>query len=209
MSKEQDYKRLMTYFGNYSEPWQRHCRLVAYIASKIAKNITDCNVELAFFYGLVHDIGKFTERSKEDPRYHCVDGFLILQNLGFDELKMSALSHSFPNLRDLSLVPGYYNPLWDPDVKDKSGIEIKGIWDTFIPEKLDGYEGNIYDKIVNLSDLMSAGDRVVTISKRLEYVYRKYGTSPKDSQTILEIRKNVRLIEELAGKKLDDMVGDI
>ena len=39
-------------YGNFYEPWQRHCRLVAFISAMLARRITDSDEEFAFYYGL-------------------------------------------------------------------------------------------------------------------------------------------------------------
>ncbi len=213
--------QLIICFGGFEEAWAKHCLNVACLSRKIAKNIENVNKELAFLYGLVHDIGRSTPRSHKDPRYHCVDGYLILDSLQkkaeiefskkdsllFSKLKMSPLTHSFPDLNNLSLVPGYYNPLWDPEVKNKDDIKISGIWDTFIPQNLRGYKSDLYDAIVCLSDLMSASNKTVTIEERLEMVSEKYGKSPKEDEIKNAINISVENIERLAEKNLYEMVG--
>lgn len=204
------YEDVYSIFGTFQEPWQRHCQNVARLSQLIAKTIDGCDEQFAYVYGLVHDIGRSTARSKKDPRFHCVDGFLILDSLGYDELKMAPLTHSFPCLNNLSMVPGYYNPLWDPDasIMDKQRYAEKGIheWDTFIPKHLQGYEATTYDIIILLADLMSAGDQTVSIDERLDGVKEKYGSKPKDTQTREAIRQQQDYIEKLAGRKLSEII---
>ncbi len=201
------YKDVLSYFGNFHESWAIHCLCVANLSQSIAKTINGCDDKFAYWYGLVHDIGRSTERSHKEPRYHCVDGYIILQNLGFHNLKWAPLTHSFPDLNNLSLVPGYYNPLWDPDVKNKNKIPIQGLWDVFIPANLKSHEETIYDTIVCLADLMSAGNKVVSIEERLAYAKARYGESPKDEQILTAINKKIDLIESLSSQKLNKIAG--
>ena len=201
------YESVLYYFGNFQESFAIHCVCVAKLSQLIASKINDCDNDFAYLYGLVHDIGRSTERSKQDPRYHCVDGYIILESLGLNELKWSPLTHSFPDLSNLSLVPGYYNPLWDPDVEKNEKIAVEGVWDVFIPEHLKLHKENIYDTIVCLADLMSAGRKIVSIEERLAYARARYGVSPKEEETKIAIQKKVDFIESLSNQKLYEIVG--
>ena len=201
-----DYKDVLVIFGDYQKNWQQHCLNVAKLSQIFASYIAGCDDEFAYIYGLCHDIGRSTPRSHRDPRYHCVDGHRILEGLGYDELKMSPLTHSFPDLSDLTLVPGYYNPLWDNEIIDKENRKIEGIWDTYIPEKLKGYEPNVYDSIICIADLMSAGAKTVSIEKRLEFVNEKYGKTIKYWQTKKAIEQKVMELEDLCGRSLTEIL---
>lgn len=201
------YKDVLKYYGDFHETWAIHCLCVAKLSQLIASTINGCDSEFAYWYGLVHDIGRSTERAHKDPRFHCVDGYIILDEMGFDDLKWAPLSHSFPDLNNLSLVPGYYNPLWDPDVENKESIAIKGIWDTFIPEHLKLHEANIYDTIICIADLMSTGKNIVTIDTRLAYARERYGASPKEKETKIAIYKKVQELEALSNQKLNKIAG--
>lgn len=192
-----------------NESLKAHSILTAKISRAIAQNIEGCDCERAAASGVSHDIAKAYKPSQVEPRLHLPLGFLTLEAMGFDDLKWTALTHPFPDLSNLSLVPGYYNPLWDPEVKDKTGIPIKGIWDTFIPEKLKEHEETIYDIIVLIADLMSLRGRIVSIDERLKCALQKYGTTPKDLQTRNAIFNKVDIVEQKTGRKLNDIVAEI
>ncbi len=198
---------LKKFYGRFGKPWQAHCRNVARLSCLFASHIYGCDQNFAYLYALVHDIGKSTERAEKDTRYHVYEGYRILDDLGLDSLKMSPLTHSFPNLSNLTLIPGYYNPYWDQNIdKTKLSLKIDPDIDIFIPSKLKGYEPNIYDDIVNIADLMSKGNTCVSITERLECVRKKYGETPYDAETEIAIFKKKEMLEKLMCCKIEDIV---
>lgn len=102
----------------FKEPWELHCFNVASISEKIANNITGLDSKYAFIYGLVHDIGRITERGRTNPKSHPVEGYKFLTEgenygKGYEQIAMSCITHTFPNLNDITIVPGMCHPDWD------------------------------------------------------------------------------------------------
>lgn len=172
----------------FKEPWELHCLNVASLSEKIANYIEGVDSQHAFVYGLVHDIGRITER-------------------GYKEEAMSCITHTFPSLKDITLVPGMCHPEWAPN-KNIDEFQYDEI-DTFIRAKLRDYTPSIYDTIVLMSDLMSAGKETVAIRERLDKVYEKYGDKPNKKQVYEQIDKRKREVEAriFPHKTIEEIVG--
>lgn len=187
-----------------NEPWELHCKNVARVSELIAKNIKGVDSEFAYIYGLIHDIGRITEEGRKNPKSHPVEGWKFLNEKGYGKEAMSCITHTFPCLTDITLVPGICHPEWTPEV-DINTLNYDEI-DTFIIEKLKNYKPTIYDKIVLLSDLMSGGSDTISIEKRLENVYSKFGDKPNRIKVYNEIQKRKCEVEYLAGKSIQAIV---
>ncbi len=191
----------------FKEPWELHCLNVASLSEKIANHIKGVDSQYAFVYGLVHDIGRITERGKSEPKSHPVEGYNYLMERGYKEEAMSCITHTFPSLKDITLVPGMCHPEWAPN-KNIEEFQYDEI-DTFIRAKLRDYTPSIYDTIVLISDLMSAGKETVAIRERLDKVYEKYGDKPNRKQVYEQIDKRKCEVEAriFPHKTIEEIVG--
>lgn len=186
------------------EPWELHCKNVAMLSEMIAKYIKGLDSDYAYIYGLVHDIGRITEEGKRNPKSHPIEGWKFMNEKGYPKEAMSCITHSFPCLNDITLVPGMCHPEWKPNVDVKT-LKFDSI-DSFIIEKLKNYKTTIYDKIVLLSDLMSGGSKTITIEERLDKVYSKLGDKPNKEFVYQAIYERKREIEILTGKRIEEIV---
>lgn len=187
-----------------NEPWELHCKDVALKSELIAKYIKNIDPEYAYIYGLVHDIGRITEEGRKNPKSHPIEGWKFMNNKGYPDFAMSCITHSFPCLEDITLVPGMCHPEWKPDA-DITKFKYDYI-DSFIINKLKNYKSTIYDKIVLLSDLMSGGNNTISIQNRLDQIYLKFGDKPNRNKVYHEIYNRKCEVEELTEKTIESIV---
>ncbi|MBP3597541.1 MAG: HDIG domain-containing protein [Clostridia bacterium] len=191
----------------FTERWEWHCLNVASISEKLAKQI-GVDSEYAFIYGLVHDIGRKTNNGKLNPKSHPVEGYKFLtegenSGKGYEKIAMSCITHTFPDLNDITIVPGMCHPDWDK--KERRFDEI----DTFITLKLEKYTPTIYDTIVLLADLMSGNNTTITIEQRLINAYTRFGDKPNKLLVYSAIEKRKSELEKLitSGLTIEEIVG--
>lgn len=133
------------------ERWVNHSKCVGACAEKIARAL-NLDTELALTLGLIHDIGKMYGTIMT----HDLDGYQLLTERGYDEYYANiCLTHSFLN-NDVTCTAGKV-----PENND------------FRNEFLNTHEYTIYEKIINLCDLLCT-KRVMTLEQRLvELAIRK------------------------------------
>lgn len=192
----------LTWF-NFREPWEQHCFNVGKLAAEIATHIPDVDPNKAFVYGLVHDYGRGSKKGKENPKCHPVEGYTIISSKGYSNEAMACITHTFPDLSNILIVPGKCRPGWRVD-SNPNDFEYDEI-DSFIIQKLKGYKPTIYDDLVLIADLMSTSKEYVTINQRLQIVKERYGDQPNDNvvkQAILGRLKNVETLTQIPIEEL-------
>lgn len=192
----------------FEELWELHCLNVASISEKIAKQINGLDPEYAFIYGLVHDIGRITAHGRKNPKSHPVEGYRFLTEgenygKGYEQIAMSCITHTFPDLTDITIVPGMCHPDWKK--KEREFDEI----DSFIYSKLKGYSPTLYDTIVLLADLMSGNNTTISIETRLRNAYARFGDKPNKSLVYETIAKRKAEVEAkiTSGLTIEEIVG--
>ncbi|MBO5121239.1 MAG: HDIG domain-containing protein [Bacilli bacterium] len=152
--------------------WISHCLYQGETAAVLAKNL-GLDSDTARKLGILHDIG----RKYIHTLLHTVAGFETLVDEGWTDEAFVCLTHSFignPTTHkggrccgcDPAL-PGFYldeegNPNWQPSAEKDD-----------VTSFLESYNYNLYDSIINMSDLMATSygtlapyDRVADISTR-------------------------------------------
>lgn len=202
-----NYSDILKFF-DFEKPWERHCFLVARIALRIGRAIPWVDSNFLFYYALVHDIGRITEKGKSFPKSHPVEGYKFLtegenKGKGYERLAMSCITHTFPDLKEIVLVPGICHDDWDKPKRQYDEI------DSYISGLLTGYQPTIYDAIVTIADLMAGTNQIVTIQERLNRTYEKYGDKPnrpKVEQAIVCLTEKVE--KEIPGNlTIEEVVG--
>ena len=122
--------------------WIDHSICVGYAAGVIAKAL-NLDEDKAMALGYIHDIGKLISFKN-----HIMEGYNLVKELGYsDEYANICLTHSYLN-NDVNCTQG--NPTDIP----------------FRTNFIKNHEYTIYEKIINLCDLMCM-KKVVTLEKRL------------------------------------------
>ena len=166
--------------------WINHSICVGNIAGKIAEKLK-LDVNYAKTLGYIHDIGRGIGDSKD----HVMNGYYYLKELGYDdEYANICLTHSYLN-NDIYCTAG--------------GIP------TDIPfrtEFIKNHEYTIYEKIINLCDLMCT-DIIMTVDKRLIDLIIRRGAHENTQYHIKETYKLKQYIDEQLGFNLYDLFPSI
>lgn len=136
-------------------------RQAAYFARKVRK--VRVNEQLVQIGALFHDIG----RSKVHGFLHGVEGGKILREMGMPE--------ELARIAERHILGGF--------TKDEA-IDLKLPPQQCMPETIE-------EKIVSLSDKMVNGSQNVTVNKRFDRWYKKYGRTP----LLVTAQKRVKAIE--------------
>ena len=166
--------------------WINHSICVGDTAGKIAEKL-NLDVNYAKTLGYIHDIG----RGIGDSKNHVMNGYYYLKELGYDdEYTNICLTHSYLN-NDVNCTAG--------------GIP------TDIPfrtEFIKNHEYTIYEKIINLCDLMCT-DTIMTVDKRLIDLIIRKGAHENTQYHIKETYKLKQYIDEQLGFNLYDLFPSI
>ena len=166
--------------------WINHSICVGNTAGKIAEKL-NLDVNYAKTLGYIHDIGRGIGDSKD----HVMNGYYYLKELGYDdEYANICLTHSYLN-NDIYCTAG--------------GIP------TDIPfrtEFIKNHEYTIYEKIINLCDLMCT-DIIMTVDKRLIDLIIRRGAHENTQYHIKETYKLKQYIDEQLGFNLYDLFPSI
>ena len=146
---------------NHSKPniqmeYIYHTTGVAESAYKIAQK---CNLDpqKAYVAGLLHDYGKI-QNEKQTGFAHFLYGYEKMTELGFGFIAKICLTHSFP-IKDFSFCD--YSSYKKEDL-----IEAKNI--------LSIIEYDVYDRLIQLSDIFFEGMNKVTYQERIEGIKKRY-----------------------------------
>lgn len=173
-------------------PWREHSYAVARAADKIARAVNQkcgqekMNPDLAYVYGLLHDIGR-----QEGHTYiaHVYDGYKFLMSFGYEKAALICLTHSF----NLHIIDDYIGKI---DVPDEQMEEIKKL--------LAECEYDDYDRLIQLLDSTCGADGTLNLEERMNDVKSRYGYYPQGKWD-----KNFELkayFEKLAGREYYEII---
>ena len=166
--------------------WINHSICVGDSAGKIAEKL-NLDVDYAKILGYIHDIG----RSVGDGKDHVMQGYNYLKELGYDdEYTNICLTHSYLN----------------NDVYCTAGGIPRDI--PFRTEFIKNHEYTIYEKIINLCDLMCT-DIIMTVDKRLIDLIIRKGAHENTQYHIKETYKLKQYIDEQLGFNVYDLFPSI
>ena len=172
--------------------WIDHSICVGNTASVIAKAL-NLDSDKAKAMGYIHDIGK----GHGDFNAHIINGYNYLKELGYDEEYANVcLTHSYLN-NDIMCTAG---------VDPKFIHLMKGY--NYIKRFVEYHRYTIYDRIINLCDLMCTSN-TVTIDKRLIDVIIRRGVFSNAQYHISEIYKLKEYFDNLLGYNLYDLFPEI
>lgn len=164
--------------------WIEHSICVGYAASAIAKAL-NLDEEKAKTLGYIHDIGKLINFPS-----HVMKGYNYLKELGYDEEYCNiCLTHSYLN-NDINCTQG------EPtDIPFRTNF-------------IKNHEYTIYEKIINLCDLMCM-HKVVTMEKRLIDIISRREPHKNVFYHVKEALKLKKYFDELLGHSVYDLFPEI
>lgn len=173
--------------------WIIHSICVGNAAEKIANEL-NLDGDFAKTLGYIHDIGK-RNGYKSNGAHHGITGYEYIIDLGYDKKYASiCLTHSFLN-NDINCVAGGL-----PN-KDKYKYD-------FVKDYIENHEYTIYEKIINLCDLMCKQD-VMTLEKRIIDLITRYGAYENTVYHIKEAQKLKMEVEQMLGFSVYSLFDDV
>jgi len=153
---EKEAEELLSWANNLNPgPWFNHSIVVAKTAKTIAHKC-GLNIQIAYNLGLLHDIGRHEGIT---GLRHTIAGYNFMTKKGFDFNARICLTHSFP-IKDLN----------SAIIKNDCTREENEI----IEKKVNEYELNDYDKLIQLCDSICMAEGVCLLEVRLIDVVRRY-----------------------------------
>lgn len=170
--------------------WIEHSKKVGEAARRIAKKL-NLDTEKARTLGYIHDIGKrYGERE-----HHVIKGYEFLKEKGYDdEYANICITHSYLN-NDINCTAG------GVPSKESASYEFRKIF-------VQSHEYTIYEKIINLCDLMCTNE-FMTLEQRLIEIMARCGVDTNTVYHITEALKLKKYINELLGDNVYKLFPEI
>ena len=159
-----------------------HCLYEGKLASQLAIAL-GLDPSTSMKLGILHDIGRKIDHSFN----HTIKGFEYLINQGYEDEAFCTLTHSFLSVPKLNTYKGNRCANCEPSIegfyvdKNGKGIFKKNTKLDDITNFLESYEYNLYDLILNISDLMAMSTKIVSPYERILDVYSRKTPDPKNS----------------------------
>ena len=178
-----------------NERWINHSICVGNAAGVIAKAL-NLDEDFAKTLGYIHDVGKKFDYVEDGVFPHAIKGYEYIKSLGYDEEYAGiCIKHSFLN-NDIDCISN------DRDETDKQNPNYN-----FVKEYIKE-EYSIYEKIINLCDLMCT-TKVLTVDKRMMDLLVRHGVYTKTHYHIEETLKLKKYFDDLLGYNLYDLFPEI
>ncbi len=178
-----------------NEHWINHSICVGNVAGRIAKAL-NLDEDFAKTLGYIHDIGKRYDYIESGVFPHAMKGYEYIKLLGYDEEYAGiCIKHSFLN-NDIDCISN------DRDETDRTNPNFEFV-KNYIKD-----EYTIYEKIINLCDLMCT-NKILTIDKRGMDLLLRHGVYAKTHYHIKETYKLKEYFDKLLGYNLYDLFPEI
>lgn len=141
-------------------PWADHSRYVAMACRNIASRCPELDGDVAYIYGLLHDIGRYAGVTSER---HLIDGYRYCMERGWEKAAQICITHAFM-VKDISSSIGVF----DMPPEDKAFLAAfveKAVYDD-------------YDYLVQMCDALALPTGFCLLEKRFVDVAIRYGTHP-------------------------------
>jgi len=161
--------------------WADHSRYVALACRDIAERCPHLDADIAYIYGLLHDIGRHAGVTSER---HLIDGYRYCMERGWDKAAQICISHAFM-VQDISTAIGVFD--MSPDDK------------AFMADFVKNAVYDDYDCLVQLCDALALPPGFCLLEKRFVDVAIRYGTHPATIdrwKAVLQIKQH---FEEIMG----------
>lgn len=129
--------------------WVLHSKVAAQCAKTIAQHCVGIDVDTAYIFALLHDIGR---RVGVCDVRHVYEGYMYMMGKGYPDVAKICLTHTFP-FPDIQKISGQ---------RDLSLDELD-----FLQKELNKIEYDDYDRLVQLCDAIAYNEGPCTVEKRL------------------------------------------
>lgn len=171
--------------------WIFHSISVGEVCARLATALKekgyDLDVDKARTLGLLHDIGKITGKFNG----HVMNGYYYMKEMGYDDEYCNiALTHSYLNNDYLCTAAGIPDDI------------------PFRTEFVRHHEYTLYDKMVNLGDLMCTR-KILTVDKRLVELVIRRGAYSNTQYHMKETYKLKEYFDKLLGYDLYELFPEV
>lgn len=178
-----------------NDHWIEHSICVGNTAGVIAKALK-LDEDYAKTLGYIHDIGKRFDDVNDGVLPHAIKGYEYLKALDYDEdCAGICLKHSFLN-NDIDCIAN------DRDKTDRNHPNYAFV-KNYIKQ-----EYTIYEKIINLCDLMCTS-KILTVDKRMMDLLLRHGVHAKTHYHLQETLQLKEFFDNLLGYNLYDLFPEI
>lgn len=150
------YRRSRPYPFDLENEYRFHCHGVAKAARILAAHIDGLDAQKAYILGLLHDYGKRINQNKEN-RFHGIEGYYAMQELGYSEIARICLTHSFAK----------------PDFADAE-YSLPQAWLDEVRQLLKGVVYDDYDRLICFCDKFFEGLKMVMLEERIRGITQRY-----------------------------------
>ena len=167
-------------------PWVEHSKYVALACQNIASRCPNMDADMAYIYGILHDIGRYAGVSSEK---HLIDGYRYCMEREWEKAAQICISHAFM-IQDISTSIGVF----DMSTEDKE----------FMARFVENATYDDYDYLVQLCDALALPTGFCLLEKRFVDVTIRYGTHPATIErwkAILDIKEH---FEKMMGNSIYD-----
>ena len=167
--------------------WAAHSRFAALACKNIASRCEGMSAELAYCFGLLHDIGRYAGVSSER---HLIDGYRFCIERGWEKAAQICISHAFM-IQDIRSSIGTFN-VTETDFRFLENFVKNAVYDD-------------YDRLVQLCDALALPTGFCILEKRFVDVTIRYGVHP---YTVDRWKKVLEIKADFEGK-IDGSIYDL
>ena len=167
-------------------PWADHSRYVAQACQNIASRCPHLDMDEAYLYGLLHDIGRHAGITSER---HLIDGYRYCMERGWTKAAQICISHAFM-IQDIASSIGVFDmPEEDKDFMDQ--FVKRAVYDD-------------YDRLVQLCDALALPTGFCLLEKRFVDVAIRYGLHPYTLERWKKVLEIKDYFESIIGTSIYD-----
>ena len=167
-------------------PWADHSRYVAQACQNIASRCPHLDMDEAYLYGLLHDIGRHAGITSER---HLIDGYRYCMERGWTKAAQICISHAFM-IQDIASSIGVFDmPEEDKDFMDQ--FVKRAVYDD-------------YDRLVQLCDALALPTGFCLLEKRFVDVAIRYGLYPYTLERWKKVLEIKDYFESIIGTSIYD-----
>lgn len=167
--------------------WAAHSRFAALACKNIASRCEGMSAELAYCFGLLHDIGRYAGVSSER---HLIDGYRFCMERGWEKAAQICISHAFM-IQDIRSSIGTFD-VTETDFRFLENFVKNAVYDD-------------YDRLVQLCDALALPTGFCILEKRFVDVTIRYGVHP---YTVDRWKKVLEIKADFEGK-IDGSIYDL
>ena len=159
--------------------WAAHSRFAALACKNIASRCEGMSAELAYCFGLLHDIGRYAGVSSVR---HLIDGYRFCIERGWEKAAQICISHAFM-IQDIRSSIGTFD-VTETDFRFLENFVKNAVYDD-------------YDRLVQLCDALALPTGFCILEKRFVDVTIRYGVHP---YTVDRWKKVLEIKADFEGK---------